>query len=141
MNYTQIDDQYLVRLSHTENLFEKLTTFCQEKNIVSGKFNAIGAFDTVTLGFYHLNRKEYTWKDIDSAHEIVSLTGNITQVDNQPLLHIHCVLSNSEFAAFGGHLKAATVGATCEIILTPFSKTITREFDQDTGLKLIHCEV
>jgi len=139
MNYTSCDKGYIIRLSTGENIIDTLTKFCEEKNIHSGVFNGIGAIDNPELGYYYLDRKEYKWQKIEKMLEIVSLTGNISLVENKPFLHVHAVVSDDEFATYGGHLKEGKVGASCEIYLTNFGIDIEREFDEETGLKLLSC--
>lgn len=135
----ETNNGYIVRLIHGEDLIPTIQKFCEENAVTSSSFQAIGAIENATLGFYHLDKKEYSWKEISTAHEIVSLTGNVAMVDGRPFIHAHTVLSNSEFQTIGGHLKNATVGATCEIFLTVFSTTIERIYDEETGLKLLNC--
>ena len=137
MKFTKNKSGYIVRLERGEQLISTLTQFFLEQNLNSGSLQAIGAAESAELGFYHLNRKEYAWKKFDSLMEIVSLTGNIALVEDKPFLHVHCVLSNENYETIGGHLKEATIGATCEVFVIQNEIGITREFDGKTGLKLL----
>lgn len=137
MQSTKDNNQYIIRLEKGEDLSEKLLEFCKEGNINTAVFNGIGAVLSAEIGFYNLETKEYGFKNIETPHEIVSLTGNVILVDGNPFLHIHCVLSNANFECFGGHLKTAVVGATCEIYLKKIDATIERKQNDEIGLKLL----
>lgn len=137
MRYQKTANGYILRLIKGEKIIENLTNFCTEKEITSGFFSGIGAATQTTLGFYMLNSKEYIWKSFPDDHEIVSLNGNIAVADGKPFLHIHAVLADENFNAFGGHLKEASVGATCEINLTQIENNVKRVVDDEIGLKLL----
>ncbi|HEX8098234.1 MAG TPA: PPC domain-containing DNA-binding protein, partial [Pyrinomonadaceae bacterium] len=54
-----------------------LTDFARENNVLSGHFNAIGAFSRLTFGFFERERKDYKRIEIDEPVEVMSLAGNI----------------------------------------------------------------
>jgi len=140
MTYTSTDKGYIIILTRGEKLIETLTSFCQKENINLGVFNGIGACVDPELGYYNLEIKEYKWQIIEKEVEIVSLTGNVSLVHNSPFLHIHTVVSDDSFDTYGGHLKEAKVGATCEIFLRILDGKIVRNFDSEVGLKLLNCD-
>jgi predicted DNA-binding protein with PD1-like motif len=61
---------------------------------------------------------------------------------DKPFIHAHITIADQQFGTFGGHLKEAIVGATCEIYLTRLRGKIQRIKDEITGLNLldISCE-
>lgn len=140
MKFTKDENQYLVRLEKGEEIAQKLLEFCKEENINTAVFNGIGAILNAEIGFYNLETKEYSFKKIETPHEIVSLTGNISIVDGDPFAHMHSILSNSNFECFGGHLKSAIVGATCEIYLNRIDAKVERKQNDEIGLKLLELE-
>lgn len=141
MQYTKTPQGYLIRFIKGEELPGAFESFCESENIKGGFFHALGAVTSVELACYHLDRKEYTYKKLDEELEIVSLTGNVAIVDNKPVIHMHGVVSDKNFQCFGGHVKSAVIGATCEMYITDFEKEVTRKMDEEIGLKLLHCEM
>lgn len=139
VQFVKSDNTYIIRLEKNESVIDELTKFCEKESINTATFSGIGAVSSATLAFYNLGSKEYEFKTFSQDHEVVSLTGNVSLVENKPFLHIHCVLSNDKFECFGGHLKKGVVGATLEIRLTNLNIKIERELDNDTGLKLLNC--
>lgn len=139
MKYSKKGNKYLLRIERGEELISAILKFLEQEQVFSGLIFGIGAVQSVELGFYHLDKKEYEWKKFMTPLEIVSFSGNIALVEQTPSVHVHGVFSDSKFQTFGGHVKEAIVGATAEIILAPLD-TITRTFNDEIGLKLLDCE-
>lgn len=157
MKYHKSYDHLLVVLSKGENIIEKLSEVCRNENILSGFFNGIGAVSQVEMAHFDPVKKQYSYKQMSGlpadlpakalaqagasaqvgALEIVSLTGNITRKDGEVVIHSHISVSAEDMLCYGGHLKEAVVGPTCEITLTDLKVTILRTPDKDTGLNLI----
>ena len=95
------------------------------------------AVGKVELAHYRVDNKKYSSEVIEDALEIVSLHGNITTMDNEIYLHSHIVVSNDKMQTFGGHLKEATISATCEIILLSLKGNINRIHNEEIGLNLL----
>lgn len=139
MQSLRTEKGYLIRLLKDEKIQETLTKFCQEHKIYAATFSGIGAVQEAEVGFYHLDQKQYHFQKIAQPMEIVSLLGNVSLVENNPFLHIHITLGKEDLTCMGGHLKEATVGATCEIFLSPLQEKIERVYDEEIGLKLLKC--
>ncbi len=137
MQFVKTEKYYLVRLEKGEDIIPVITKFCEDNKIISGVIQGIGGFLSSEIGYYHLDTREYSFKKIDRTCEVVSLTGNIATVDGKPFFHIHTVLSDEDFNCFGGHLKQAVVGATCEIYIISSETKIERALDEKIGLKLL----
>ncbi len=137
MKIKKINNTYLIRLEKDEKIIESIKQICKDKDIKSGYLSAIGAISSATLALYLLDKKEYFTKDFSEPMEIVSLSANISRLNNEPLIHCHTVISKQDMTAIGGHLNEAIVSATCEIILTPWSSQITRSFNEEIGLNLL----
>ncbi len=140
MEFTKNKGIYVIRLSKGEKIVGELTDFCSQNSISSGNLWAIGAVLWAKIGFYHLNKKEYSFKEFNSPLEIASLFGNISQLDKKPFLHIHTVLVDENFVCIGGHLREAVVGATCEVYLVDLDVNIGRKYSEEIGLKLLDCQ-
>ncbi|MEK6837371.1 MAG: PPC domain-containing DNA-binding protein [Nanoarchaeota archaeon] len=140
MKHEQLGNTFVLLLSTGERAIESITAFCKEKKITAAHFTAIGAVSEVELGFYKLATKEYTWKKAEAELEIDSIVGNVAVFENEPLVHAHATVSDNEMHSFGGHLKEAVVGASCEVFLTPLQGRIERKHDEKTGLKLMRSD-
>src|SRR4029079_9246490 len=98
VRFIKTDKHYIIRLGKGEKLIEQLTRFCEDNGIHSGFIQGLGGTLSAEIGYYVLEKKEYTFKKIEKLCEIVSLTGNVALVDQKPFLHIHTVLSDENFA-------------------------------------------
>lgn len=137
MRHRKSGDAFIIRLEKGDELFASLLPFIEKKRIRAGYFNAIGAVRKVTLGFYHLGKKEYSWRSFEEC-EVVALTGNIAILKGKPLIHAHGVFSDKAFVCCGGHIKEAIAQPTMEIILTPLPGKIERKFSNEMGLNLMN---
>ena len=137
MEVTQQDKVHFIRIDKDENLFSSLEDWAIKNNIKSGHLSGIGALKDVELGFYHLDKKQYDRKLFPKEAELLSLEGNLTYLEGKPFFHIHTVLGDEEFRAYGGHLFSATVAVTCEINFREFDHNISREMNKEIGLNLI----
>lgn len=128
---------FFIRLDKDEDLFQSLEKWASENKLKSGHLSGIGALKDVELGFYHLNKKEYERKKFLKEAELLSLEGNLTSLNGKPFFHIHAVLGDEDFRAFGGHLFSAKVAVTCEINFRVFDNICERKENKDIGLNLI----
>lgn len=140
MTYTPTATGFIIRLSKGEKIIEQLQRFCRDKGIFGAHISGIGGATRVEVGFYDLDTREYHFIEYTQTLEITSLSGNVSQVDGEPFLHLHVTLSDENNAAFGGHLKEAVVGGTCEIYLVDYGIPVERTVDEETGLKLLSLE-
>ena len=70
--------------------------------------------------------------------EVLALVGDIAvQEDGGKKVHAHVVLGRRDGSACGGHLLAAKVRPTLEVILTESPNYLRRVHDRETGLALI----
>ncbi len=142
MQSIQQDRVHFIRIDKDEDLFTALENWAIKSNVKSGHLSGIGALKNVELGFYHLNKKEYERKIFPKEAELLSLEGNLTYLEGKPFFHIHTVLGDEEFRAYGGHLFCATVAVTCEINFREFDLLSERKPNKEIGLNLINfCKI
>jgi predicted DNA-binding protein with PD1-like motif len=120
-----------------EEVIDSLTSFARMNNIYSGHFTGIGAFSDVVLGYFELDRKEYKQIPVNEQVELLSLVGNVALYEGEPKIHAHVVVGKSDGTAHGGHLLAAHVRPTLELIIIESAEHFQRKVDRQTGLPLI----
>lgn len=132
------DDQgYVVRLDVGEEIIATLARWAAETELPAASISGIGAVKNAVLGYFDLHRKTYSQCTFAEDMELLSLAGNVTWVDDAPMIHAHAVLGGPDYATVGGHLFAAEVAVTGEIFVAPLATKICRAPDARTGLKLI----
>ena len=137
MQVREVSDGYLVRLAKGELIYESLVKICQEKKIKAGWISGLGASLWSELAYYDLDERHYEFDRFEETQEITNLTGNVAYDKNGPAIHIHATLADENNHAYGGHLKEAAVGGTCEIYIRVFEKPLERIHNAEVGLKLI----
>jgi predicted DNA-binding protein with PD1-like motif len=114
-----------------------LTRFAEERKLGASAFTAIGAFSEATLGYFDWSRKDYDRIPVNEQVEVLALLGDIALLDGKPKLHAHVVLGRRDGSACGGHLLAARVRPTLEVVITETPAHLRRRPDPATGLALI----
>lgn len=127
-------NEYLLCLERGEEIVKTIEDFLKREKIKSGVLWGLGAVDYAKLAHYRVDKKEYSECEFNEPLEIASLFATITREG----LHSHIVLSDSEMKTYAGHLKAARVAATGEIVICKWDKPLAREYSEEIGLKLLH---
>ncbi|MBO5562519.1 MAG: DNA-binding protein [Bacteroidales bacterium] len=130
-------NRYVLSLDNHVEIVEALTAFCREKQIHAGSITGIGAIGEATFRFLDPATKQYVDKTFDEQMEITNLTGNISEKDGKPYLHVHITASRRDYTCIGGHLLSARVNGACELLVDDFGEVrLGRRFDRETGLNL-----
>ena len=116
---------------------EGLLAFAHDQEISSAAFTGIGALRSVALGYFELERRDYKRIDIPEQVEVLTMAGNITLTADGRNVHAHLVVGRADGRAYGGHLLAAHVWPTLEVIVTETPAHLRRRRDPETGLALI----
>jgi len=138
MDYKKFGNTYIIRMDREEEIIQTLKIFCTEHNIRLGWVSGIGAIKSATLGLFRTSTKKYAANEFAGEYEISSLTGNISEMDGKPYLHIHATISDIEQKTYGGHLSSAVVSAVAEIIIGVIEGSADRTFDENTGLNILN---
>jgi len=129
--------RFLGRLPHGKDLITSIEDFCKASSIQMATFSVIGAVSSATLGAYDQKQQVYATFTQEEPHEIVSCTGNVSLLDEKPVVHAHIVLGNLEGKTIGGHVFSETIIYAAEIDLQELTGTpLERAYDDTTGLML-----
>lgn len=128
---------FILRLARGEDIPTEVTGFVRTHKVRSGVVTGIGAASDIELGYFHLHERRYARKRIKAECEVASITGNVAWAGPDPVCHLHAVVTDSRMRAWGGHLFAARVAATCEVCIVPGRAKLARKPDPGTGLKLL----
>ncbi len=137
MIYEKDGRRYSIRVEVGENAHEVLARLATKENLKGATFSGIGAVKDVEVGYYNLVEKEYHFTKYDALFELVSMSGNISRVNGEPMVHIHASFSGEDNNVFGGHVKSMVSGLSIEIFLIAVETPLEREHDDFSGLKLL----
>jgi len=126
------------RLAKGADLLGALEEQCRLHNITLGEVWAIGAVTKARIGYYKQDIQKYMFLDLNRPMEILTLIGNVSLKDGQPMVHAHVSLSDEAGRAYGGHLAAGAPVFACEFVIQECKseKVFQRALDEETGLFL-----
>lgn len=128
---------YALVLDTGDEAMSVLQKFCEAHDISAARFTGIGAFSTLTLGYFDWERKDYDKIPMREQVEVLALTGDVALHQGLPKIHAHVVVGKRDGSAHGGHLLDAQVRPTLEVMLIESPRHLRREIDAETGLPLI----
>jgi predicted DNA-binding protein with PD1-like motif len=131
---------YAVILATGDEVMSSLKDFATREKITAAQISAIGALSDVTLAYFDWDKKEYTKIPVREQVEVASLLGDIAEADGKPALHLHIVIGKRDGTAMAGHLNAAHVRPTIEVIITESPAHLCKHHDPESGLALIRIE-
>lgn len=133
----KVGPAYVLRPAYGTDLLNELQTFVREQGITLGWISGVGGAVRASLRYYDQTKKEWLDIEVDKQLEVVSMLGNVSLLNGEPIVHIHITLSDEEGNCYGGHVAANTIVFNMEILLTTLSgPAVTRKLDPDTKLTL-----
>ncbi len=128
---------HFLKLDKGEDVLASLTEYINVSNIKSATLTAIGVLRDAEVGYYKLEEAQYVKKIFDGDFELLSLSGNVGELNGKKHPHIHVILGDEKANCYGGHLLAAKVGVTCEIFITTTNMELERIYDDKIKLNLL----
>jgi predicted DNA-binding protein with PD1-like motif len=129
--------QYAVIFYTGDEAFSGLLEFAEKYKVTSAHFTAIGAVSSATLGAFDPQRKMYKKIQIDGQHEVIGMSGDIALYQDKPVVHTHMAVSGLDGTTRAGHVLAAYVLPTLEVMVTVDPGTMQKRFDPESDLVLI----
>src|SRR5712672_3863845 len=130
--------RYAVIFYQGDEAFSGLLEFAEQYHITSAHFTAIGAVNGATLGWFDPQRKMYKRIPINGQHEVIGMSGDIALYQGKPVVHTHMVVGSPDGTARAGHVLAAYVSPTLEVMVTVDPVAMQKRFDPDTDLTLLN---
>lgn len=137
MQWEQFKNQFVLRLNSQEPLVKKLRVFSQERQIGSASIQGIGGLEDISYGIFDAEKGAYSKHQYKEFVELISLSGNITWVENEPFIHCHFLAIGNSNKLIGGHLFEAKASITVELFITAISARIERKYDKCANFKVM----
>ena len=137
MDYKIFNNTCVLRIDKDEDLVESIFQVAKKEKIKLGSISGMGAINHSKLSIYDVSKKEYSVKEFSGEMEIVSLEGNISSKENEPIIHLHMALAQEDCSVYGGHLHSANISVTAEIFINIIDGELEKKFDEDTGANLL----
>jgi len=137
LNHGEPTKQYAVIFYEGDEAFSGLLEFAEKYHVTSAHFTAIGALNGATLGWFDPQRKMYKKIPIPGQHEVIGMSGDIALYQGKPVVHTHMIVGTSDGTTRAGHVLAANVSPTLEVMVTVDPVAMQKRFDPVTDLTLI----
>lgn len=134
MEYRKSKNFIALRLDKGDDIIGSIYKVAKEEGVKAAKVSGIGATDNFTVGVFDTEKREYKKYTFIGNHEINSLSGNVTEKDGSPYIHLHLTATGENCKVVGGHLIEGVISLTGEIIITLLKGKISRELDVDLGI-------
>lgn len=134
--YKQLGNKYVVSIQNHAEISKAITAFVEEHDIKAGTITGIGAVNEATLRILDPATKQFVDKTFAEQMEITKITGNISQQNNKPYVHMHVTLGRADYTALAGHFLTAKINGAGEFVIENFEGTVDRYHDESTGLNL-----
>lgn len=131
---------FAVILQTGDEVIACLTDFATRERITAAQVSAIGALSDAELLYFDWEAKDYRKIPVNEQVEVASLLGDVAEADGKPALHLHIVIGRRDGAAMAGHLGAAHVRPTLEVIVTESPAHLRKRHDPESGLALIRTD-
>ncbi len=131
---------FAVILQTGDEVMACLTDFATRERITAAQVSAIGALSDAELQYFDWETKDYRKIPVNEQVEVASLLGDVAEADGKPALHLHIVIGRRDGSAMAGHLGAAHVRPTLEVIVTESPAHLRKRRDPESGLALIRTD-
>src|SRR5712671_2367759 len=129
--------QYAVIFYQGDEAFSGLLEFAQKYHVTSAHFTAIGAVNGAMLGWFDPQRKMYKKIPINGQHEVIGMSGDIALYQGKSVVPTHMIVGAPDGTTRAGHVLAAYVSPTLEVMVTVDPVAMQKRFDPATDLTLI----
>jgi predicted DNA-binding protein with PD1-like motif len=137
MQTKKISGGYFLRIDKGEEVISSIVNFAADNKIPSAVITGIGALTDVTLGYFDQKQKQYLKRTFKDIYEMLSLSGNVSYLDDKPMVHAHVILGRPDYTLIGGHLFSGIVAVTGEIYIKAFEDKFNRRLNPEFDLNLL----
>jgi uncharacterized protein len=129
--------QFLLVFDAGDEVVETLTNWCNQEGITAACLTGVGAFSSATVAWFDPEAHEYRHIQVPEQVELLAINGDVAEQDGKAAIHAHVVLGRQDGSTRGGHLIAARVRPTLELVVDEVPVHLRRRYHPDSGVALI----
>lgn len=138
MRYTKQGTGFILRLEQGDDILKTLKEFADAKRVRAAFFEGIGSLYRARLGHYDFkDTRTYKYETFEEDLEILSLSGNVSTMDQKALPHAHATLGRRDFSVIGGHLEEGSLANMVEVNVAKLPGKLEKARDNHIGLNLL----
>lgn len=127
----------VIAVERGEEAVAAVNEVARRRGIRAAQVTAVGGFQTAEVGYFDREARDYVPIPVSEQVEVLSLVGDIADVNGEPALHVHAVLGRRDGSTVGGHLRRGEVWPTLEVIVTEVAVELAKRVDPETGVALL----
>jgi uncharacterized protein len=128
---------YVVVCDPGDEAVAAFTQFARSEDLEASQVTAVGGFERATVGWFDRTARQFRRIPVEEQCEVLSLIGDVAEVQDGPVLHAHVVLGLPDGTTRGGHLLEGWVFPTLEVVVTETPARLRKVVRPDIGLALI----
>ena|SRR6187402_1004471 len=134
--YVRTMTGFFMVLEDGDNIFQQLEGMMKAEEIPAATISGIG-FGNFTFGYFDFEKKDYQPKVFEEV-ELAAMVGSLAWQHDNPSIHIHGVITRSDFTAHGGHMLEGVVSkGTVEITIIVHNEKFERIKDKAMGANVL----
>jgi predicted DNA-binding protein with PD1-like motif len=138
MLYKKLGSGFVLRLEQGDDILNTLREFANAHRLRACFFEGIGSLYKAVLGHYDFkDTKTYKYETFDEDLEILTLSGNVSTMNEKALPHAHVTLGRRDFSVIGGHLEEDSLANMVEVQMNKLPGKLLKAKDEDVGLNLL----
>jgi predicted DNA-binding protein with PD1-like motif len=136
--YEKLGSGFVLRLEQGDDILKTLREFANAQRLHASFFEGIGSLYKAVLGHYDFkDTKTYKYETFDEDLEILTLSGNVSTMNQKALPHAHVTLGRRDFSVIGGHLEEGSLANMVEVNMTKLPGKLLKDKDENVGLNLL----
>lgn len=136
--YKKLGSGFVLRLENGDDILKTLREFANSQRLRACFFEGIGSLYKAVLGHYDFkDTKTYRYETFDEDLEVLTLSGNVSTMNQKALPHAHVSLGRRDFTVIGGHLEEGSLANMVEVQMNKLPGKLLKARDNDIGLNLL----
>ncbi|GIG87169.1 PPC domain-containing DNA-binding protein [Plantactinospora endophytica] len=127
----------VIAVEQGEEAVAAVNEVARRRQIHAAQVTAVGGFADAEVGYFDRPTRDYLRIPVAEQVEVLSLVGDIAEVEGEPALHVHAVLGRRDGSTVGGHLLRGEVWPTLEVVVTEVAAGLAKRVDPETGVALL----
>jgi len=125
MKTIELSGGWLLRLDSGDEFIECLKLFANSNKVkFAAIMSGVGMIERARMGFFCIPKNDYDIFNLDNGpYDLSSMSGNISQLDDQPWPHVHIVTNKIGGQTYSGHVLNAICYITVEIFIVDYSNS------------------
>lgn len=129
---------FVIRLEQGDDILKSIKQFAEAKKVGAAFFEGIGSLYKARLGHYDFREtRTYKYETFNEDLEILTLSGNVSTLNEHALPHAHVTLGRRDFSVIGGHLEEDSLANMVEVNLSLLPGKLEKAKDSTVGLNLL----